>query len=128
MDVLTKSREDTARMDTHDVVEYLLERLGRTLTAYIANSRNRSMPARWATAPGAPTHARPAGDESGRLTAAHAIFRTIEDADNRQVACNWLISANPRLGGRTPAGQLRADNFPAVYQAASAFVGDTYYA
>lgn len=128
MDVLTKSCENTARMEIHEVVAYLLEQLGRTLPAFIAGSRDRSMPARWATAPREPLHARPADDEARRLTAAHAVFRTIEDADGGQVARQWLISANPRLGGRTPADQLRDDNFPAVYQAAAAFVGDIYYA
>lgn len=128
MDLLTKSSEDTARMETHQVVAYLLERLGRTLTAYIANSRSRAMPARWATPPGGLNHAVPADDKATRLKAAHALFRSIEDAENDQVARNWLISANPRLGGHTPAELLREDQFPSVFEAAAAFVGDTYYA
>ncbi|NLE81863.1 MAG: DUF2384 domain-containing protein [Rhodococcus sp.] len=115
-------------MDTHQVVAYLLERLGRTLTAYIANSRSRSMPARWATPPGEKTHATPADDKVTRLKAAHAVFRLIEDADNDQVARGWLISANPRLDGHTPAEYIRDSKIPDVYRAAAAFVEDSYYA
>lgn len=127
-DVLTKSCEDTARMDTHEVVAYLLERLGRTLTAYIANTRSRSMPARWATPPDQEGHAVPADDKVKRLKAAHAVFRMIEDSDNDQVARSWLISANPRLGGHSPADAIRDDDIPAVFHAAAAFVDDTYFA
>ena len=128
MDLLTKTSDDTARLDTHEVAAYLLQRLGRTLTAYIANSRSRAMPARWATPPGEPNHAAPSDDKATRLKAAHTVFRLIEDADNDQVARSWLISANPRLGGHTPAEFIRDDKFPDIFQAASAFVGDTYYA
>lgn len=128
MDLLTKASEDTARMDTHEVVAYLLERLGRTLTAYIANTRSRSMPARWATPPGESDHASPGDDKVRRLKAAHAVFTMIENSDNDQVARSWLISANPRLSGHTPAEYIREDRIPAVFTAASAFVDDDYYA
>ncbi|WP_345342402.1 antitoxin Xre/MbcA/ParS toxin-binding domain-containing protein [Rhodococcus olei] len=105
---------------------YLLERLGRTLTAYIANSRSRAMPARWATPPGEPTHATPSDDKVTRLKAAHAVYRLIEDEENDQVARGWLISANPRLGGHTPAEFIRDNKIPDVYRAAAAFVEDSY--
>ena len=51
----------------------------------------------------------------------------IENAENDQVARNWLVSANPRLDGITAAELVRNDNFPAVFRAADAFVTDTYY-
>ena len=128
MDLLTRASNDTARMDNHEVVAYLLARLGRTLTAYIANTRSRSMPKRWATPPHEDGHASPSDDKATRLKAAHAVFRMIEDSDNDQVARSWLISANPRLDGHTPAEYIRDGKIPAVYRAASAFVDDTYYA
>lgn len=128
MELLTKTSEATARMETHEVVGYLLERLGRTLTAYIANSRSRSMPARWATPAGEPNHASPSDDKATRLKAAHSLFRSIESEESDQVARNWLISANPRLGGHTPADLLRDDRFPEVFAAATAFMTDNYYA
>jgi len=126
-DVLVKAAEDTARMDTHEVVAYLLIRLGPTLTAYIAGSRSRAMPARWAAPPSDSAHAKPSDEKARRLKAAHAVFRSIEDAENDQVARSWLISANPRLDGVTPAELVREDKFPAVYRAANAFITDTYH-
>ncbi|WP_419724266.1 hypothetical protein [Mycolicibacterium mageritense] len=127
-DLLVKAGDDTARMDTHEVVAYLLQRLGPTLTAYIAGTKSRAMPGRWATPPGDPTHAVPADDKARRLKAAHTVFLLIENAENDQVARSWLLSANPRLDGITPAQLLREDNAPAVFRAADAFTADTYYA
>jgi len=126
-DLLVKAGDDTARMDTHEVVAYLLARLGRTLTAYIAGSRSRAMPARWAAPPGDSAHAEPSIERARRLKAAHTVFVLIEDAENDQVARNWLVSANPRLDGITPAQLLREDQFPAVFRAADAFITDTYH-
>ncbi|BBZ36440.1 antitoxin Xre/MbcA/ParS toxin-binding domain-containing protein [Mycolicibacterium confluentis] len=127
-DLLVKAGDDTARMDTHEVVAYLLQRLGPTLTAYIAGSKSRAMPARWAAPPGDSTHATPSIDKTRRLKAAHTVFVLIEKAENDQVARSWLISANPRLDGSTPAELLRNDQAPEVFRAADAFVSDTYYA
>jgi Protein of unknown function (DUF2384) len=126
-DLLVKAGDDTARMDTHEVVAYLLARLGRTLTAYIACSRSRAMPARWAAPPGDSAHAEPSIEKARRLKAAHTVFLLIEDAESDQVARNWLVSANPRLDGITPAQLLREDQFPAVFRAADAFITDTYH-
>lgn len=126
-DVLVKAADDTARMDTHEVAAYLLARLGPTLTAYIAGSKSRAMPARWAVPPGDSAHAGPSDEKARRIKAAHAVFRSIEDAENDQVARSWLISANPRLDGATPAALVREDEFSAVYRAANAFISDIYY-
>lgn len=126
-DLLVKAADDTARLDTHEIVAYLLFRLGRTLTAYIAGSKSRAMPARWAAPPEDSAHAEPSIEKTRRLKAAHAVFRSIADAENDQVARSWLTSANPRLDGVTPAELIRNDKFPAVYRAADAFITDTYY-
>jgi hypothetical protein len=126
-DLLVKAGDDTARMDTHEVVAYLLARLGPTLTAYIAGSRSRAMPARWATPPGESAHAEPSTEKARRLKAAHTVFWLIEEAENDQVARSWLISANPRLDGVTPAELLREDQFGAAFRAADAFITDTYH-
>lgn len=126
-DLLVKAGDDTARMDTHQVVKYLLDRLGPTLVAFIAGSRSRAMPARWAASPGDSTHAVPSPDKARRLQAAHTVFLLIENQENDQVARNWLIAANPRLDGSMPAELIRNDDIPAVFRAADAFVTDTYY-
>ena len=124
-DLLVKAGDDTARLDTHEVVAYLLARLGPTLTAYIAGSKSRAMPARWAAPPGDSTHAEPSTEKARRLKAAHIVFLLIENAENDQVARNWLLSANPRLDGATPAELLRSDSTPAVFSAAAAIAPDT---
>ncbi|BBX94313.1 DUF2384 domain-containing protein [Mycolicibacterium boenickei] len=125
-DLLVKAADDTARMKTHEVVAYLLERLGRTAVAYMAGSKSLAMPARWASVPGDAGHAEPSPEKARRLKAAHAAFRSIEDAEDDQVARSWLLSANPRLDGRTPAQLVREDQIPAVFRAAGAFLTDTY--
>ena len=126
-DLLVKASDDTARLDTHEVVAYLLDRLGRTSIAYLAGSRSRAMPARWAAPPGDSAHAEPSIEKTRRLKAAHALFRSIEDAENDQVARSWLLSANPRLDGATPVELIRNDDYSAVYRAAEAFISDTYH-
>ncbi|OMC31229.1 hypothetical protein A5740_15475 [Mycobacterium sp. GA-1841] len=126
-DLLVKAGDDTARMETHEVVAYLLARLGPTLTAYIAGSKSRAMPARWAAPPGDSSHAEPSTERTRRLKAAHTVFLLIEEAENDQVARSWLISANPRMDGITPAELLREDKFPTVFRAADAFITDTYH-
>lgn len=102
-------------MPIHEVVRYLLDRLGPTLVAYIAGARSRAMPAKWATPPTETGHAAPSDDKARRLKAAHVAFTAIEDADNDQVARSWLISANPRFDGQTPADLLRAGEMGSVF-------------
>jgi hypothetical protein len=110
---------------THEMTAYLLDRLGRTAVAYIARSRSRALPARWAAPPGDSVHAKPSIDETRRLETAYAIFRSIEDSEADQVARSWLLSANPRLDGATPVELVRNDDHPAVFRAASAFISDS---
>lgn len=127
-DLLTRTCDDTARLETHQIAKYLLDRFGRTFTAYIAGSRSRSMPARWAIAPGEPNHVTPTLDKVRRIRAAHSVATAIEQAENDQVARAWLIAANPRLGGLSPAELIRDDAVPAVFDAATAFIEGTYNA
>jgi hypothetical protein len=116
-------------METHEVAKYLLDRFGPTLTAYIAGSRSRSLPARWATAPKEPNHVEPSIDKALRLRTAHTIFTAIELSEkNDQTARSWMIAANPRLGGTSPVELIREDNNKAVFAAATAFLEDTYNA
>jgi uncharacterized protein (DUF2384 family) len=128
VDTLTRNHADTTKMPIHEVVRYLLDHLGPTLVAYIAGARSRAMPAKWATPPTETGHAAPSDDKARRLKAAHVAFTAIEDADNDQVARSWLISANPRFDGQTPADLLRAGEMGSVFAAVTAFVNDDYYA
>lgn len=128
MNVLTRTSEDTTRLETHQVADYLLTRFGRTFVAYVTGSRSRSMPALWATDPSDAKHVTPSDDKVRRLRAAHTIATAIETNENDQVARSWLIAGNPRLGGRAPADLIREDELPAVFAAATAFLEGTYSA
>ncbi|GAA4803002.1 antitoxin Xre/MbcA/ParS toxin-binding domain-containing protein [Tomitella cavernea] len=127
-DTLTPHHTDTTRMPIHEVVQYLLDRLGPTLVAYMADTRSRSMPPKWAKPPTEPGHAEPADAKVQRIKLAHTVFTAIADADDEYVARSWLISANPRFDGATPADLIRSNDAKSVYAAAGAFVNDDYYA
>jgi len=126
-DGLAKAGDGGAPPDIHEVVAYLLDRLGRTSVAYLAGSRSRAMAARWAAPAGNSAHAEPSYDEAQRLRAAHAALRSIEDAENDQIARSWLFSANPRLDGTTPVDLIRNSDYLGVTRAVEAFVNDTYH-
>jgi hypothetical protein len=119
---------DTSSLNAHEVVAYLLARLGRTAIAYIARSRSRAMPALWAAHSADAAGAEPSVGAARRLKATCDIFKSIEVGENAQIARSWLLSANPRLGGATPIELIRNDDYPAVRRAAEAFVRDAYYA
>ncbi|MBD0862889.1 DUF2384 domain-containing protein [Gordonia sp. zg691] len=109
------------------MTRYLRDRLGRTLTAYIADTRNRTMPEQWASPPRR-DRAQPGEENSARLQATYIVLAMIEAAENDDVARSWLISANPRLDGHSPAEFIRIGRIPAVISAATSFVNDEYYA
>ncbi|QYB04261.1 MULTISPECIES: antitoxin Xre/MbcA/ParS toxin-binding domain-containing protein [unclassified Rhodococcus (in: high G+C Gram-positive bacteria)] len=127
-DLLTRTSEDTTRLETHEVAKYLLDHFGRTFTAFVAGSRSRALPARWALAPGEPNHVTPAVDKVRRLRAAHTLATAIDQKENDQVARAWLIAANPRLGGASPAELIREDEMQRVFAAAKAFLEGSYNA
>lgn len=110
---------------THEMSAYLLDRLGRTAVAYIARSRSRALPNRWAAPSGDSAHAKPSIAETQRLELAYRIFRSIEDSDGDQVARSWLLSTNPRLDGETPVALIRRDDYAPVDRAAQAFITDS---
>jgi hypothetical protein len=126
-DRLAGANDDRGRLEIHEVVTILLDRLGRSSVAYIAGSRSRSLPGRWATPPDDSSHAEPSDDQAHRLQAAHSILRSIGDAESDSVAQGWLLAANPRLGGIAPIELIRDDDHSAVFRAAEAFVNDTYH-
>jgi hypothetical protein len=126
-DRLAEASDGRERLEIHEVVANLLDRLGRSSVAYIAGSRNRALPGRWATPPDDSTHAEPSHDQARRLQAADSILRSIGDAEGVQVAQGWLLAANPRLDGSAPLELIRNDDHPAVFRAAEAFINDIYH-
>lgn len=128
MDTLTRHHTGTTKMPLHEVAQYLLDRLGPTLVAYMADTRSRAMPPKWAKPPAVAGHAAPSDVKAQRVKLAHTVFTVIADADDEYVARSWLISANPRLDGATPADLIRNNDAKTVYAAAEAFINDDYYA
>lgn len=124
-DLLTLAHNDTTRLPLHQMVADLNKNLGTTLVAYIANVRSRQLPARWATAPGEPGHTEPRDEVKQRLQLAYLAFRAIEQDENEHVARQWLIGANPRLGGRTPAELIRDWAPVEIHGALDAFLDGT---
>ncbi len=115
----------TMRLPLHQLVRELNGCLGTTLVAFIANVRGRQMPARWATDPADPGHAEPRDDAKQRLQLAHQVYRSIEANEDEHVARQWLIGANPRFNGQTPAERIREFNAGSVLGALHAFIEDT---
>lgn len=124
-DLLTRAHSDTMRLPIYELVRILNKNLGTTLVAFMADVRSRQLPARWAAAPGEKNHADPRDDVKQRLQLAYQAFHLIEDAENEYVARQWLIGANPRFGGQTPAERIRAGEAGEVYGALQAFLDDT---
>lgn len=113
--------ESTTRQDIHETVRQLVTRLGPTLVAYLAGSKDSKLPHRWARADGP----EPRPDFQKRLMVAHRAWMLISMSDGDFVARNWFIGANPRLGERSPAEALREGHLAKVMEAAEAFVEGT---
>lgn len=113
------------RLPLHELVADLNKNLGTTLVAFMANVRSRQLPGRWATPPGTPGHTEPRDDAKQRLLLAHQVFHALESEENEHVARQWLIGANPRFGGESPAARIREYAAVEVFGALDAFLDDT---
>lgn len=123
-DLLTGAHTATAKLPTYLLVRELNRDLGMTLVAYLANVRSRQLPVRWATDPEDPSHVEPRTPVKQRLQLVHNVLRALEQSDNEHTARQWLVGANPRLSGLTPADRIREFDGPAVFAAAEAFIED----
>ena len=115
---------ETTRMDIHDLVRELIEKVGPTIVQTMAGAKDRNMPSQWAKADG-PT---PRAQAQQRLRLGHRVYRTIECAEGENVALAWLMGANPRLDEELPLMYVHALRAREVLGAAEAFVNDTYAA
>ncbi len=109
---------DTTRLTRHELVRQLVNHLGPTLVATLANVRDSKLPYKWAKADGP----EPRDDAYKRLMAAHRLWTSISAAENDFVARSWFIGANPRLGEEAPVMVLREGDISAVLSAGKAFV------
>lgn len=124
-DVITSAHHDTIRLPLHQLVADLNRNLGPTLVAFIAGVSSRQLPARWASEPGDPRHVEPRDEAKQRLQLAHTAFHAIDEQESEHVARQWLIGANPRFGGHTPAERIREWDAVGVHGALRAFLDDS---
>lgn len=123
---LTRIHSDTMRLPTYKLVRLLNKNLGTTLVAFLANVKSRQIPNRWATDPSDPQHIEPRDEAKQRLQLAYQAFKAISEAeDNEHVARSWLIGANPRFDGDTPAQKIREYAVKEIYTAVKDFIDDT---
>ena len=113
-----EGHEQAVRLNPHELVRQLNSHLGPTLTATLANVRDRKLPHKWAK----PDGPEPRDDSLARLQVAHRVWSLISAADNDSVARAWFIGANPRLDEVAPVMKLREGELQAVLSAAVAFV------
>lgn len=123
-DLITRVHGATMRLPLHVLVQLLNKNLGTTLVAYMANVRSRQLPNKWALDPEDPNHVDPHDDVKKRLQLAYQAFRAIDDSESEHVARQWLIGANPRFDGQTPAERIRELDSLAVFGALGSFLED----
>jgi hypothetical protein len=107
------------RLPLSELTAELVEKLGPTLVAYMADVRSRKLPARWAAG-----EVEPRDEAKRRLLLAYQAFRTVEAEDGPDMARMWLIGANLRLKA-SPAERIRDGAAGPVLAAVDAFVNDT---
>ncbi|QIS17137.1 hypothetical protein [Nocardia terpenica] len=117
------SHVETARLPHPELARQLVQHLGPTLVALIANVRDRKLPHKWAQADGP----RPRDAALVRLQVAHRCWSMLATAEGSDTARSWFIGANPRLGEESPALAIREGRYPEVVAAAVAFVDGSEY-
>lgn len=91
-----------------DLVAWLIETLGRKLTAYVAGVGDIRALDRWLGG------AAPDGDVEARLRLTYEVARILTEHDSPQVVQGWLTGVNPELGDRVPVRLLREGNLDAI--------------
>ena len=114
------AHREALRLPASNVVEKLVEIVGRKLTAYIGGVKDARAVDRWIA--GGTMY----GDAESRLRFAFQVVRAISEHDSAAVVQAWLTGVNPELGDRVPARMMRENEIdavaPAVLSAARAFL------
>ncbi len=103
-----------------EIVQRLVEAIGRKLTAYVAGVKDVRAVDRWIAG------AEPYGEAESRIKLTFQVVRTLLEYDSPAVVQAWLIGVNPELGDRVPLRVLRDGDLavvgPEVMGAARAFI------
>ncbi len=116
---LTAHRESLA-LRFPELVQRLVEVIGRKLTAYVAGIKDVRAVDRWIAG------GEPYGEAESRLRLTFQVVRTLLEYDSAPVVQAWLMGVNPELGDRVPLRLLREGDLaiigPEVLAAARAFI------
>lgn len=112
---------ETVRLPSAELARQLVQHLGSTMVAVLANVRDKKLPYKWSAHAG-PT---PRTEALQRLQVAHRAWVAIATAEGEDIARAWFIGANPRLDEQPPFMAIGEGRFGAVMGAAAAFVDGT---
>lgn len=105
-----------AQTSAHNVVKFLREKLGLTLTAQLADVNARTV-TRWIA-----NQARPREEAEKRLRAAYQIFMILEKEEAPPTVRAWFMGMNEQLDDLTPTEAIALGREKDALVAARAFV------
>lgn len=109
---------EAIRLDLPDLVQVLIDNLGPSVVASLSGAGSRSLPKKWVEG------TKPSRDKVDRLLLGYRVWKTLNDAEGKNIAGSWMLGANPRLGEVTPVTYIRELRAVEVLGAAEAFVND----
>jgi hypothetical protein len=109
---------EAIRLDLPDLVQVLIDNLGPSVVAALSGAGSRSLPKKWVEG------TKPSRDKVDRLLLGYRVWKTLNDAEGKNIAGSWMLGANPRLGEVTPITCIRELRAVEVLGAAEAFVND----
>lgn len=121
-EVVHRSRDQAAhaaavKVDTKDIVKFLSENLGPSLTSLIAGVETRTVN-RWASNEGGS----PRPESERKLRAAFQVFQLVQTVEAAPTVRAWFMGMNPQLDDISPAEAIAEDRVRDTMAAARAFI------
>lgn len=114
--IRTKAHKKTVENSFSDIMAFLIDHLGKVLTAEIAGTSQQTV-VRWKN--GSQT---PPDQVERRMREAYHVFMKLAEKDASATVRAWFMGMNPQLDDLSPVEALRADQFRDVSAAAEAFL------
>jgi hypothetical protein len=113
---------ETLEPSTAEITRWLIDVIGRKLTAYIGNVDDVRVVNSWASGGEMSDHA------SIRLRFAFRLVQTLRDAQSPAIIQAWLMGVNPELDDRVPIRLMRQSDLetvaPDILRAAHIFLAE----
>jgi len=103
-----EAHRNSLMLSMPEIINALVEVVGKKLTAYIAGVKDTRALARWME--GAQSY----NEAEKHLRFAYHVVMTLSTADSPSVVQAWLVGVNPELGDRVPIRMLRDKNLEKV--------------